>query len=203
MGRLMRCLQLRTSLLLLALPLRAAPAASQSTAGTFTISAGSATITPTGSGAIPFTLTSVNGFAGSIVVGCQPPDVAAGVKIPTCGGGPVRLYTLSADQALTGTLTLYSYGSGVPAAIMPVKNPALAVLLVVLLLSGLTLRRRSARRLALPLVLIALIPFSWISGCGTGPQGFTPGTYAYTVTASEYGSVTPLQEGATATVTIR
>lgn len=203
MGRLLRRLQLRTSLLLLGLAVGAAPAVAQVPTGTFTISAGSATITRTGSGSIPFTLTSVNGFAGQIVVGCAPPTVPAGVKIPLCGGGPFHLYTLTADQVLTDSLTLYSYGSGIPAGVVPVKSPVLAVLLVVLLLSGLTVRRRWARRLTLPLVVVALIPFSSILGCGTAPQGFTPGTYNYTVTASQYGSTTPLEQGASAVVTIR
>lgn len=177
-------------------------AGAQSSAATFTISAGDASLTRTGSGSIPFTLTSVNGFAGSIVVGCDAPVVPAGVHIPTCGGGPVRLYTLAADQTLTGALTLNAYGAPVPAAIRPANNPLLAVLFLVALLSGLRLRRRSARWLPLALLVAGIVPFSSILGCGTAPQGFTPGVYAYTVTAALYRSPAPLERGVNATVTI-
>jgi hypothetical protein len=129
--------------------------------------------------------------------------VSAGVKIPVCGGGPVRLYSLTADQVVTGTITLFAYGAPLPAGFGPANHPVIALLLAVALLSGLTLRRRSARWLMLPLVLAAVIPLSSILGCGSAPQGFTPGTYNYTVTATQYGSATPLQQGTTATVTVR
>ncbi len=198
-----RALFYRASLLPFALAVACFSAVAQAPAGTFTISAGSVSIAPTGSGAIPFTLTSVNGFAGSIVVGCEPPSVSAGVKIPVCGGGPVRLYSLAADQVVTGTITLFAYGSPLPAGFGPANHPMIAVLLAVALLGGLTVRRRSARRLTLLLVFAAVIPLSSIAGCGSTPQGFTPGAYNYTVTATQYGSATPLQQGTTATVTVR
>jgi hypothetical protein len=190
-------------LLLFVLAVASFSAVAQAPAGTFTVSAGGVSIAPTGGGAIPFTLTSVNGFAGSIVVGCQPPSVSAGVKIPVCGGGPVRLYSLTADQVVTGTITLFAYGSPLPAGFGPANHPVIGLLLVVALLSGLTLRRRSARWLTLPLIFAAAIPFCSILGCGGSPQGFTPGAYNYTVTATQYGSATPLQQGTTATVTVR
>jgi hypothetical protein len=50
----------------------------QSATPAFTISASNTTMPASGMGAIPFTLTSVNGFAGSVVVGLvlrvSPPD---------------------------------------------------------------------------------------------------------------------------------
>ena len=192
----------RPALLLGALIIFAASAFSQPT-GTFTISAGSASITPTGSGSIPFTLTSVNGFSGQIVVGCQPPAVPPNVKIPSCGGGPIALYTLTDSQVLNGSLGLNAYGAPVPVGVLAAHNPLLAILFVIALLSGLTLRRRSAHLLKLPLLLVAFALLSCVVGCGSNPQGYTPGTYNYTVTASQYGTVTPLQEGTSAVVTVR
>lgn len=192
-----------TSLLAFAFAFTSFSAVAQSPTGTFTISAGDVSITQTGSGTIPFTLASVNGFAGSIVIGCQPPNVAAGVNIPFCGGGPVRVYTLTADQAITGTITLFAYGSPMPAGFGPVSHPLVAFLLVVALLAGLTFRRRSARWLTLPLLLVMLIPLSSTLGCVSRPRGFTPGTYGYTITATQYGLVTPLQKATTVTLTIR
>lgn len=193
----------RAWLVTVAIAIASFSAVAQVPSGTFTISAGSVSITPTGSGAIPFTLTSVNGYTGSIVIGCQPPTVAAGVHIPVCGGGPVRLYSLTADQVLTGTITLFAFGAPMPAGFGLGGHPLATLLLVIALLSGLTLRRRSARWLTLSLVFAAVIPFSSILGCGSTPQGFTPGSYNYTITATQYGSATPLQQGTNAAVTVR
>lgn len=198
----LRCAHRCLGLLLSTLTFFTLPAVGQSTTGTFVISAGSIAITPTGSGAIPFTLTSVDGFSGSVMVQCEAPVVPAGVNIPICGGGPIRLYTLTSGQALTGSIELYSDRVPVPASLAPSSNPAFAIFIAIALLSGLTVRRRSAHRLRLPLLLAGLALVSCISGCGTGPQGFTPGTYTYTVTATQSGSVNPLTEGAHATVSI-
>lgn len=145
----------------------------------------------------------MNGFTGSLVVSCSPPAVLPTVKIPTCGGGPIALYNLTPDRVINGTIELFPYGAPIPVAVSPVKNPFLACLLTLALLAGLTLRRRSARRLTLPLVLAALIPLSPMLGCGSSPRGFTPGTYTYVVSASQYPSTTPLERGVNATVTIQ
>jgi hypothetical protein len=126
--------------------------------------------------------------------------VPAGVSIPYCGNAPVVSYTLIADQVVTGNFPLYGNGVTVPAGLIASRNPALAIFFIVALLSGLTLRRRSARRLTLPLFLAVLAALSCTTGCGSTPKGFTPGTYTYVVGATQ--SPVPLYLGANATVTI-
>lgn len=189
---------LRPALLLIAAILAALPALAQS----YTISASNVTITTSGGGSIPFTLSSVKGFIGTIAIGCELPTVAAGVKIPSCGGGPVLTKTLTAGEVINSSINLNSYGTVEPVGFLLAGHPALTIVLAVALLAGLTLRRRSARRFTLPLALLALAALSFLSGCGT-PGGFTPGTYTYTVTAAEFGSPAPLSQGANAIVTIR
>lgn len=204
--------------LLLTLLLASLPAISQSAspAPTFSIATSTATVPATGTSSIPYTLTSVNGYTGTVVVTCTEPTVPAGVNIPYCivpsnavncnpdptitNPPPPNTCNLKANQAFTSNFSLIGNSVIVPAGLNASHNPLLAILLIVALLSGLTLRRKSARRLTLPLCLVALAGLSCATGCGNHPQGFTPGTYTYVINATQ--SPVPLVTSAKATVTI-
>jgi hypothetical protein len=185
--------------LLLTLLLATLPAIAQSPAPTFTLTTSNVTVPTTGTGSIPYTLSSTNGYIGTVVVKCTAPTVPAGVSIPYCGSAPIVSYSLTAGQVVTGNFPLYG-NTVVPLGFMPSHNPALAIFFIVALLSGLTLRRKVARRLALPLFIIVLGALSFTTGCGSTSRGFTPGTYTYVVGATQ--SPVPLYLGANATVMI-
>ena len=86
-------------------------------APSFTISATNVTMPSSGSVAIAFTLTSVNGFVGSVAVDCIAPTEPAGVKAPFCEDyGPVRAFPLTADGTATGSYEVV--------AIPPLTYPA-------------------------------------------------------------------------------
>jgi hypothetical protein len=197
--------------LLLTLLLASLPAIAQSAAPTFTLTASNVSLSTTGTGSIPYTVTAVNGYTGTVIVKCEAPTVPAGVSIPYCGTAPVVSYTLDPDPKVdpgypvaSGSFPLY--GNIVPASLGFVAghNPFLAIFFIIALLSGFTLRRHAARRLTLltlPLFLAVLAALGCTSGCGSAPRGFTPGTYTYVVSATQ--SPVPLYLGANATVTIR
>jgi len=165
----------------------------------FTITATNATLssnTSSGAGTSTFTLTSVNGYAGSIIVGCQPPTPPAGVKVPICSGGyaspgaiPAQPpITLAANQVVTGTVPFYNMPVPVPVS-LPRRGghgiaPGLA--LAGALLLGFGFRRMASRWLMLTLLAAAtLAGLAGISACGGNNSVVTPGTYAYTITATD------------------
>jgi len=156
----------------------------------FTISATNVTLPSSGDGSIPFVLTSVDGYVGTVAVSCPEVNAPAGARIPYCGGGPVFAFSLTAEERVTGNLTLTPYGVPVPLAAGA-------------LLVGLTLRRK--RKVAWPplaLVLACtLASLGEIAGCGSGTSGMTPGTYAYTITATD--AKTNVVVSTTANVTVR
>jgi hypothetical protein len=172
----------------------------------FTIAATNVTMSSSGSsgvGSSTFTLTSVNGFAGSVYVVCDPPTPSAGVKVPYCesgvaGSGAIPVQppiTLTANEVVTGTISFYN-------APVPCSNPcpvslprrgghglAPGLALASALLLGLGFRRRAARWLTL-LAVGALAGLAGISACGGNKSVVTPGTYVYTVAAAEVGTST-------------
>lgn len=194
-------------ILLLTLLLASLPAVAQSSAPAFTITTSTVSLSPTGTGSIPYTLTSVNGYIGTVVLQCAAPVVPAGVRIPYCvGPAPTptnphpTTFALAANQVVTGSFSLNDNNVAASAGFTASHNPALAILVIVALLSGLTLRRRTARRLTLPLFLAVFATLSFTTGCGNIPHGFTPGTYTYVVSATQ--SPVPLSLSANTTVAI-
>lgn len=156
----------------------------------FTISASNATMPSSGNGAIPFTLTSVDGYAGTVVVSCPEVNAPEGARVPYCGGGPLIAHPLTADQAFAGNLILSPYGVPVPLAAGA-------------LLAGLALRRRrkaGSIRLAL-MVECTLAGLGELAGCASGNSGMTPGNYTYTITAADIR--TNVVVSTTANVTVR
>jgi hypothetical protein len=168
----------------------------------FTITATNAILSSsgsTGTGSNSFTLTSVNGYAGQVRVNCNPPTPPIGVKVPYCGNGvpsggavPVQPpITLTANETVTGTITFYN--APVPCSDpCPVSLPRRgghglpqALALAGALLLGFSFRRRTPRWLTMTLFAVGtLAGLAAISACGTS-NVVTPGTYAYTISATD------------------
>jgi hypothetical protein len=175
---------------------------------TFTVSAGNVTMSSSGA-YIPVTLTSVNGFAGQLMLSCTPPNPAPGVNEPNCGyfGGPaVPPIQLTANGTATGGVSL-SPNKPLPthqtsSLARPTHGTTLAFSLAAILLFGVGLRRKKAHLLLSSLLLTGFVS---INGCGGEPT-LTPGTYTYTISAytvTDPGSTTPtLTVTATSVVTV-
>lgn len=194
--------------ILLAAGSRLCSAQTATPAPSFTISASNVTIPSSGSVPIPFTLTSVNGYAGQIAVNCSAPTEAAGVKIPVCSqGGPVVAYPLTAGGTATGSITLLA---NIPNPVPFVRSSNLATAtwaLAGMLLLGFGLRRKgafhSARLLPAIVLLIGLASIG-LCGCGGQPT-LTPGTYVFTLNATSVSNGTQIPQltaTTTATVTV-
>ena len=70
----------------------------------FTISATNVTMPSSGDGSIPFVLTSVDGYIGTVAVQCPEVNAPAGARIPYCGGGPAFAFDLTANEMSKGIL---------------------------------------------------------------------------------------------------
>ena len=159
----------------------------------FTVAATNVTMSSSsssGTGSATFTLTSVNGYTGSVNVNdCEPPTPLAGEKLPFCGGSVAHApYTLAANQVVMGSLPLYNSPVPVPASLLHRRGHGLATGLALAgaLLSGLGLGCRGRRWITLTLLAFcALFALAGISACGNNNNYVTPGTYTYTVTATD------------------
>jgi hypothetical protein len=181
-------------------------------APSFTISATNVTMPSSGIVSIPFTLTSVNGFTGSLTVGITPPTVPVGTRLPYLDiGGPVIGHPLAANATVTGSIgVLAAIPVPVPVKLnlpnRPGRGEAVRWELAGVLMLGLgSLRKRSLRKRArqstrLLLALCMLIALTGISACG-GPPTLTPGTYTYILTATAI-SASVLSPSASTTVSV-
>jgi hypothetical protein len=188
---------------LLALVCASVGAYGQAASPSFTLAASNITMPSSGFGIIPFTLTSVNGYVGAVIVGCAPQTPPAGANIPTCGapepygngfpGGTVTV-NLTADSPVANH-GVFIYA--LPASISDSWNArlnrtetegTLSCALVGALMWGLGFPRqkRAWRRVRLSLLMVTLIGMAGIVGCvGPFPKApdLTPGIYTYKVTA--------------------
>src|ERR1700758_1751487 len=77
----------------------------------FTIAAADVTMPSGGNiASSPFTLTSVNGYAGQVRVDCAYSGGAMGARVPSCGIFVNPTHMLTANQTVNGSLTLVPYG---------------------------------------------------------------------------------------------
>jgi len=187
----------------------------------FTITATTATLSSSsssGEGSSTITLTSINGYAGSIAVNCIPPTPPAGVKVPFCGPGIpsaatpavsaavpaiLALFTLTAGQAVNGTVAFYNFPFPVSASLPRPANHKLAQSLAMagVLLVGLGFRRRASRWLAMMLFALgALAGLVGISACGGSNSVVTPGTYTYTISATDINTAATVNASVNVTV---
>jgi len=104
-NKTLRCLVVFSGL---ACGLCAAQVPAATPAPSFTISATNVAMPLSGIVSIPFTLTSVNGFVGSVAVLCIEPTVAGSVhEGPYCDqGGPLMAYPLTANGTTTGSIMI-------------------------------------------------------------------------------------------------
>ncbi len=176
------------------------PALSLAATPSFTISATNTTMSSNGSGSIPIALTSVDGYAGQVGIVCGQPSVPAGTLLPVCGGGPALALTVTADATVKGTIGLTT--GPVPLAASRLHRPnrggVTAWALAGVLLLGIGFHRRRTRWLPMLLLSVGLLAgFAGLGACaGSGPPTLTPGTYAYTVTATD------MNTNATASTTV-
>jgi len=159
----------------------------------FTVAATNATIGAGGAGTSNFTLTSVDGYAGTVVVTCYATDPPAGARLPYCGGGPIRAEQLAAGATVTGTVPLTAFPAP-EAANVPHRwggSTGTGVALAGVLLLGFGLRRRASRWLAVALLALAgLAGLAGISACVGVGNGLTTGTYPYTITGTDMSTNT-------------
>jgi hypothetical protein len=190
--------------------LYAAQAPAVAPAPSFTISASNVTMPSSGMVAIPFTLTSVNGFAGSVAVLCVEPTVVGSInRGPYCDqGGPLMAYTLVADGTTTGSVTIVAIKPNpVPLASKSSligHGRGASWALACALILGLGLKRKSVLRLsriALAVFLLMGLAGFGICGCG-GPPTLTPGTYPFMLNATSVSTNPSLYASTTATVTV-
>jgi hypothetical protein len=168
-----------------------APAATPS----FTITATNVTMTSSGSkgtGSSTFTLTSVNGYTGTVGVTCYPTTEPAGAKLPYCGGSLEIAHRLTANAVVTGALPFFNVAVPEPVT-MPVHRShtgSAGLALAGALLLGLGFCSRVSRRWLLVIFAAGACAVSGaISGCGGSNSVVTPGTYSYTVQALDTNSV--------------
>ena len=186
---------------------RACVAGAATPVPSFTITASNVTMPSSGEVSIPFTLTSVNGFVGSVGILCSEPTVAGSKhEGPYCENyGAVQSYSLSVNGTATGGYKIVAIKPPlVPAAGLRHSGGATWALAGVLML-GLGLRKRS-QRLARGLLGMGLIGLTGLglSGCG-GPPTLRPGDYVFTLTAQSVsnGTLIPvITASTTATVTV-
>jgi hypothetical protein len=173
----------------------------------YTISATNVTMPASGNGDSKFTVTNIP-ITGTISIGISYVGTNAEARIPTCGNFPPVLYSVKAGGTLTGTIACYPYGAALPASLQRKAHrsgclPASGLALACALLLGFGFQRRARRWLVLPLLAMGtLAGLAGISACGGNPNAMTPGTYQYTISADNEGTVTPLGTLATTTISV-
>jgi hypothetical protein len=158
----------------------------------FTISATNVTMSSSGkngTGESALTLTSVDGYAGTVDISCSPTSTPAGAKLPFCGTPFVIQYALTANSTVTGQLSFFNSpvpGVLMPAQVAPAHAGAAGLALAGVFLIGIGFRRRIPRWLLLALFAVgAIASLGAISGCGGSNSVVTSGTYTYIVTATD------------------
>jgi hypothetical protein len=142
----------------------------------------------TGDGSSSITLTSVSGYTGLVQVVCDPPTPPSGVKVPYCNGPTADpAYTLTANQTVTAKVGFFNAPLPEGVVSLPLQGAPFPVLaLAGMLLWGIVKRPRAARFLSLILFASGtLVCLTGISACGGSNNAVTPGTYVYTLTATD------------------
>jgi hypothetical protein len=150
----------------------------------FTIAATNVTMPSGGNlASSKFTLTSLNGFVGQIRISCAYSGGDMGARVPSCGIYTNPMFSLGADQSLTGTLTLLPYGKVInfSSESRPGERSSHAPILALAIISVLMLGRRLHNQWSkwLAVFVLAGAGILGISSCGSGLSG----TFPYTVTA--------------------
>lgn len=169
------------------------------TAPSFTIAATSVTMPSGGNlASSPFTLTSVNSYAGQVLVSCAYAGGNMGAKVPTCGIYTNPTFAVGANQTVKGALTLSPYGKVIPfsaarrTGLESPGVPALAAAIFCFFTLGRRLRSRG--RSWVVMIIAGLVGLGGITACGSDLSG----TFPYTVTALD----SKTNSSATATIMV-
>jgi len=161
-----------------------------------------------GGGSSAYTVSGIP-MTGGLVVTCAYAGPVTTAKLPVCGMGPIAQIPVTAGQTLTGTVPIVPYGTPVPAndSARATSSPSLALLLGGACLLGLGLRRTGRSRLSAAVLAAGATAIVLTAGACGGSSGnpfaMTPGTYAYTLTASNSSNaVTPLAQSVSTTLTV-
>jgi len=171
------------------------------------ITTSNVTMPNSGGGSIPFTLTSVNGFAGKVGVTCTPPNPPAGVQEPNCPGGgpPSPPIVIAADATATGSVGINSTAPlPVPGTTYAAHKKIVGWEFAGIVMLGLGLRRKKENGYTRLLLAVGLlIGLMGTAACGSKVETLTPGVYSYTLTAVPYGQSNPaFTTSATSKVTV-
>jgi hypothetical protein len=173
----------------------------------FTITATNVTMPASGNGSSQFSVTNIP-ITGTVNIATSYAGTDTGAKMPICADTPPVLYSVKAGGTLTGTIACYPYGAAIPASLHgePHRSghlPAAGLALAGALLVGFGFRRGASRGLALTLLAAATLAcLEAISACGGNSNAMTPGAYQFTISADNEGTVTPLGQLATTTITV-
>jgi hypothetical protein len=167
---------------------------------TFTINATNITMPAGGNlGSSPFTLSSVDGYAGQVRVDCAYSGGAMAAKVPSCGIFVNPVSTLVANKTATGSLTLVPYGKPIGFGSARLRSngwksgaSVLATALAGFFLAGL-FRRRTRLWLWL---LLAGVSLAGLTSCGSSMSG----TFPYTATAVDIKTNATVSASFTVTV---
>jgi hypothetical protein len=168
----------------------------------FTITATNVTMSSsdsTGIGSSLFTLTSIGGYTGTLQIGCNIPTPKIGVTVPSCNYGAAEVVapgpvpppiTLTANQVATGTIAFYNpvpcSGRCGGAARLGGQGLEQSLALAGVFLLGVGSWRRPGHFLTLTLLALSgLAALAGISACGGNNSVVTPGTYVYTISATD------------------
>jgi hypothetical protein len=170
-------------------------------APSFTVAATNVTM-PSGGNVTssPFTLTSVNRYAGQVLVSCAYAGGNMGARVPTCGIYTNPMFALGANQTVKGSLTLSPYGKVIPYSAMRrtgVESAGVPVLAAAVLCFFMLGRRlRGGGRSWIAMIIAGLVAIGGITSCGSGLSG----TFPYTVMALD--SKSNVSANATIMVTV-
>jgi len=166
---------------------------------TFTLAASTpSAIAPGGTATSTVTVTSVNGYAGTVTLTCVLTSPTTLTDPPTCSGGSSTVTLSSTITSGTASITVYTTAASSAALAYP-KPPGKGrglfgagsgALLAMLLFFGIPARQRGWRSMLGILVLMAAL--GTLSACGSGGgttttqsiPGTSAGTYSFTVTGT-------------------
>jgi hypothetical protein len=155
------------------------------------------TIAPGSTSTATITVSSANGYAGTVTLTCVLTSPTNLTDPPTCSGGSSTVTLNSTTTSGTATITVYTTAASSAALVypkLPGKGHGLfgagsGALLAILLFFGIPARRRSWRSMLGILMLMAAL--GTLSACGSGTAtttqsnpGTSAGTYSFTVTGT-------------------
>lgn len=169
------------------------PSRAATTAPGFKVTASNISLSGQSRGSSQYTLTSVNGFAGTVAVVCNGPDpnLYPDLIMPSCAE-PTQELVVPANGSISGSMLFYPPWEGVTGQLARPAKPGAAPLLAGAFagLGLLGLRKRAGSWITLLLGVVCLGTLAGAVGClGGGGLQMTPGTYTYTLSGTTISGV--------------